>query len=88
MKKNLTTTHSEIHLIRYSGKLRCGYLARIAFKSETILYGIYWGGDMEKWIPAKWFYPTGNYNLDGKKSDLDLMIDIDFIKYLNENTKC
>jgi hypothetical protein len=60
--------------IRLSTITRSRLPARVAFKDTTSLYGIYWGGDVEGWIPCRWCYPSGNYRLDGRQSDLDLSL--------------
>lgn len=63
-----------LELLRFTSYTRCRYKCFISFKDETALYGIYYGGDVEGWIPAKWSYPEGKYRLDGRVSDLDLSL--------------
>ncbi len=60
--------------IRFSTFTRGRAEVRIAFHSGNALYGIYWGGDTDGWIPAKWGFPNGNFRVDGRKTDLDISI--------------
>jgi len=65
---------TEVLYFRYATKTKSGDSVRLAFKVDNCVYGIYWGGGVEGWIPSKWYSPEGNYNLNGKKSALDINI--------------
>lgn len=65
--------YETLSLIRFATITRDGLEARIAFKTDSMFYGIYWGGEVEKWIPAKWYCPSGAFSPD-KPSALDLSI--------------
>lgn len=76
---------SDLEYIRLSIQTVTKNPVRIAFKSGNTLYGIFWGGDVDRWVPSKWAYPSGKYRLDNRPSDLDL--DLDW-KVIDENSKC
>ena len=73
-KPSVSRREVQLEHIRISTVTRGNLQVRIGFKDNAAVYGIYYLDELSGWVPAKWSFPGGEYNLNGRQSTLDLSI--------------